>query len=318
MRIKRFLAPAVEEAVRQVRREFGPDALLLQVRTVHRGWLARLGLRRPWVEVVAALDDAPPPPVARREAPVPEPAAAPQRPDEQEAAVRPPAAPAAPARGAWDRWLDRLPAGPPPDGRVMAVVGPTGAGKTTSLAKLAARAAVLEGRRVALVTLDTFRVGAVEQLRIYGEIMGVPLHVADTPEAVERALAACADAERVFVDTPGRHPGDRWTMARLRRLLEAARPDAVHLVVPAYARPVDVLAYAPRYRELGADRLLVTKLDETDHPAALLELPRRLGLPLSYLAFGQEVPDDIAPATPEAIRAQLERLAGPRAGRRWA
>jgi len=174
---------------------------------------------------------------------------------------------------------------------VLAVVGPTGVGKTTTLAKMAARA-ILEGRRrVAFVTLDTYRVGATEQLARYGEIMEAPVLVARDRGELQRAMERVADAELVLIDTAGRSvPED---VARQAALVRAVPRVQLHLVVSAATGASELAAVADRYRALQPDRLVVTKLDESAGPGGILSASVRVGRPISCVADGQRVPEDL-------------------------
>jgi flagellar biosynthesis protein FlhF len=174
---------------------------------------------------------------------------------------------------------------------VIAVVGPTGVGKTTTLAKMAARA-ILEGRRrVAFVTLDTYRVGATEQLARYGEIMEAPVLVARDRGELGRAMERVADAELVLIDTAGRSsPED---VARQAALVRTAPRVQLHLVVSAATGASELAAVADRYRSLQPDRLVITKLDESAGPGGILSASVRIGRPISCVADGQRVPEDL-------------------------
>jgi flagellar biosynthesis protein FlhF len=186
--------------------------------------------------------------------------------------------------------------------RRIAFVGPTGAGKTTTLAKLAARAKLEHGRRVGLVTIDTYRIGAVPQLRAYAEILGVPLEVAETPEALSQALARLADRDVIFIDTTGRSPlgGGVDTLVPF---IATAAADEVHLVLAATTRATDALRAARSFSPLAPNRLVITKLDETDDREALAVVAPATILPLAWCGVGQEVPDDIEPATAARVAA---------------
>ncbi|MFS8569423.1 MAG: flagellar biosynthesis protein FlhF [Thermaerobacter sp.] len=189
--------------------------------------------------------------------------------------------------------------------RTVAFVGPTGSGKTTTLAKLASRAVLLEGRSVALITLDTYRIGAVDQLQTYAEILDVPLYVAYTADDLLQAVERCRSADLVLIDTAGRGPGDAVAIARLRRVLDQVQIDEIHLVMAAGTRVLDAQYLGATYRRLGPNRLLLTKLDETLGLGGILELPAVMGLPVSYFTFGQSVPDDIEPATPQRAAVRI-------------
>jgi Mrp family chromosome partitioning ATPase len=184
--------------------------------------------------------------------------------------------------------------------RVVALVGPTGVGKTTTIAKLAARAALVEKRRVAIVTLDTCRVGGEEPLRAFADLMGGPLFVAgadDLPAKLER-LRAC---DRVFIDTAGRSPRDAAALGELERLDALAHEVEVHHTLPAATPPAAVERTVQRYRGLSPRRLLFTKLDEADDLASLALAPARTGLPVTWIATGQRVPEDLEDASPDRL-----------------
>lgn len=186
--------------------------------------------------------------------------------------------------------------------RRIAFVGPTGAGKTTTLAKLAARAQLEHGRRIGLVTIDTYRIGAVPQLGAYADILRVPLEVAHTPEELSHALARLNNRDIVFIDTIGRSPLGGGVDG-LVPFLATAAADEVHLVLSAPTRPADSIRAARSFARLVPNRLVVTKFDETDDHSSVAAVARATGLPLTWLGIGQEVPDDIEEATPARIGA---------------
>jgi flagellar biosynthesis protein FlhF len=188
--------------------------------------------------------------------------------------------------------------------RVVALVGPTGVGKTTTVAKLAANFKLAHGFRPGLVTVDTYRIAAVEQLRIYAEIINLPLAVANAPGEMPRAIDELGGVDVVLIDTAGRSPRDEVKIRELADFLAAARPDEVHLVLSAVAGERALRAAVERFAEVRADRLILTKLDEADGLGGLLGLLGQAGRPVSYLTTGQAVPDDIEPAD----RRRLARL----------
>lgn len=210
-----------------------------------------------------------------------------------------------------------LPSGEAP--RVVALVGPTGVGKTTTVAKLAARFALQDGARVGLITVDTFRIAAVEQLKTYARIMDVPLRVALDAPGFQSAVEDLSDRELILVDTAGQSPRDEAALGELLALFPPQVPVEVHLVLSVTTRTRDLEKILRHYAGLKASRLLLTKLDETECHGPLLGLPVVSRLPLSYLTTGQNVPDDIEEATPEAVARYLsgglagsrEREAGP-------
>jgi len=178
------------------------------------------------------------------------------------------------------------------DGRhAIAVVGPTGVGKTTTLAKMAARAILEAKKRVAFVTLDTYRIGATEQLARYGEIMGAPVLVARDRGELGRAMERLADVDLVLVDTAGRSsPED---VARQAALVRSIPRVQLHLVVSAATGSYELAAVADRYRALQPDRLVVTKVDEAAGPGGILSASVRICRPISCVADGQRVPEDL-------------------------
>lgn len=361
MRVKRFVANTMQEAIAQVKEDFGANAVILHTKRVRRrgvlGWL-----RRPRVEVIAAAETRSP----QREGGAPggtQPASA----VAQESAAtselakvheelvslkraliggdRAEGTVAEPVRerllrqeiyaafvdelidfaldrarqegdlsdqNVRDLVLARLREGvccADPDQidggrRVHCLVGPTGVGKTTTIAKLAANFALLGGRRVALITVDTYRIAAVEQLKVYAEIIGVPIDVAMTPAELKEAVARRSDADLIFVDTAGRSQKHKMQMQEVKAFVEALEDPHVHLVLSAGTRTTDLMEMTDRFMQLPVASLIVTKLDETSSYGALYNVCRVTGRPLSYLTNGQSVPDDIEVATPERV-AQL-------------
>ena len=181
-------------------------------------------------------------------------------------------------------------------GRIIALIGPTGVGKTTTIAKLAADSKLRLGRSVGLITIDTYRIAAVEQLRTYAEIIDVPVRVVLTPKEVRRAVQAFADMDEVLIDTAGRSQNDRLRLGEMRRFLSAAEADELHLVVSLAASARGALRTVQRFGPLGVNRVIVTKLDEAETFGTILNVGA-LGVgEMSYVTTGQEVPDDIEPA----------------------
>ncbi len=185
--------------------------------------------------------------------------------------------------------------------RVAALVGPTGVGKTTTVAKLAAYAQLHLKQKVALVTLDTYRMAAVDQLQQYAQILQVPLHVALTVEDLRSALRFYQDRALVLIDTPGHSPKDTETLGQLRGLLDELPEVETHLVLSATTKPRDLTEIATRYEPLRPTRLLFTKLDETSTYGPILSTLARVKRPLSYLGTGQEVPDALELATSRRV-----------------
>ena len=246
------------------------------------------------------------PPSARvtRTAPIPPPQALPRSAQPsllRRALASPPPSPAAeapPTEQPRSRW----PFAPAPAARpavrprVIALVGPTGAGKTTTLAKLANHELGFQGRRVGLVCLDTYRVGAVEQSRHYAELSRMPFEVVWERSDVARVQKRMRDREIVLVDTPGRGPRAAGDLRDVQERLVEMLPDEVHLVLPAGLDRVAARRVITAHLPLGVTHLLPSKLDE--HPTAegIFELAMQFGLPMRWLTDGQEVPRDLQAA----------------------
>jgi flagellar biosynthesis protein FlhF len=188
--------------------------------------------------------------------------------------------------------------------RLVAMVGPTGVGKTTTIAKLAANYRLREKKRVGLITVDTYRVAAVEQLRTYADIIDLPMEVVATPREMREAVARLQDLDLILMDTAGRSPRDEVRIQELKSMLGEAGAAEVHLVLSSTASARSLLGTVERFAEIGATALLLTKLDEATSYGHLLPVVRNSQLPLSYLTDGQDVPDDIQVAEPRKL-AQL-------------
>lgn len=365
MRVMRFTAPDMAQAMRQVRQALGPDAVILSTGRLPGGG----------VEISAAADQAaqsaaPAPasapdgaaPTALLAAP-PEPQAPPQLAQlakqveglaelltrhlvrgeaDGQLAARPEAAPfyahlveqevdpklimeimgelAAPGgQNLLPRLAIRLkkllqvaPAlnlgGPRPT--VWALVGPTGVGKTTTVAKLAATFSLKHRLKVGLITLDTYRIAAQEQLMVYGRIMELPTKVAASGPEFAQAVDQMADLDLVLVDTVGRAHHDQENLEELEGVLAAVPQASRHLVLACPTRDADQRRVWEGFQILRPQSLIFTKLDETRTYGPILNQVARSGCPVSYLAFGQRVPDDIEEATREGL---AKRLMPPRA-----
>jgi flagellar biosynthesis protein FlhF len=177
--------------------------------------------------------------------------------------------------------------------RLVALVGPTGVGKTTTIAKLAANYRLKEKRRVGLITVDTYRIAAVEQLRTYADIIDLPMQVVSTPREMREAVGRMDDLDMILLDTAGRSPKDEVRIQELRAFLTEADADEIHLVLSSVAGARVLEQTAERFAAVGTTSLILTKLDEATGLGNILPLVRTSRLPLSYLTNGQNVPDDI-------------------------
>lgn len=192
----------------------------------------------------------------------------------------------------------------------VALVGPTGVGKTTTLAKLAAEYRLDRRLEVGLVTLDTYRVNGAAHLKTYAEILDLPLEVVDSPERMSEVAEALTDRyDVVLLDTGGQGPRDDRQRRLLRSLLEAARPDEIHLTLSATGSPAVFRDAVRRFAEFRPTALTLTKLDEAPSEADLIAAVEQVDLPLAYLTFGQQVPEDIAVADPTTAAAWLGPVA---------
>jgi len=360
MRIKRYVASSMQQAVAMVKADFGDDAVILHTKRFRRGGLFGL-FGKPVVEVIAAVE----PDLAkkrsarnqRQEAQLEqayEATAAALRTLEEEVRslrqligeqVRPAETLPAGLRAAFERlraqeipeaecyelvelvrqraqpaeledagavrehliqvMASRIETVMPWDFSrkpvVVPLVGPTGVGKTTTIAKLAANFSLLGRANVGLITVDTYRIAAVQQLRTYAGIIGIDLLVAYTPDELREAVERLSDKDLILIDTAGRSQNHALHMGELRSFMQALPVKEVHLVLSATTRLPDMLDVAARFAETGYDRLIITKIDETSYYGALYQLPRLTGKPLSYLTTGQSVPDDIDVATGEQV-----------------
>jgi flagellar biosynthesis protein FlhF len=186
--------------------------------------------------------------------------------------------------------------------KVVAFIGPTGVGKTTTIAKLAAKYALIEGKSVVMVTADTYRIAADMQLKKYGEIMGIPVEVVLTPTDLKKVINKHMDKDLIFFDTAGRSPRNRQHLSELKEFLEVHSPMETHIVISAMTKYFDALSIINNFGLVPIHRMLFTKLDETKNYGMLLNLSVGSGgIPISFLTIGQTVPDDLEIADPKVI-----------------
>lgn len=185
--------------------------------------------------------------------------------------------------------------------RVAALVGPTGVGKTTTMAKLAANLALAREASLSLVTLDTYRVAAIEQLKTYGDIIGLPVEVVNTPQGLKETLAENDERDLVLIDTAGRSPSHRLHLQELVTFLDFEPRAEVYLVLSASTRLADLRRIVEQFAPAGVSRLIFTKTDETSTLGAMLTIAHETGWPIAYVANGQSVPDHLMLATEDGI-----------------
>lgn len=319
MQMLKFEANDMSEALEKVRESMGEDAMIVRSRTVRKGGLFGLAAKDR-VEVHAALNRTEAQPVEAR------PAARPSEPRREKptadlggrlesleakldslllglgvGTVRPTQSQPESASSYSDEALRELAEQLPicggitlTDGpTVVALVGSTGVGKTTTLLKLAGQFSLRYGKKVTVVTADTFRLGAVEQLKAFTRVFQVGLRVVLSPEEMAQTVAELSDQDLILIDTPGGSQRDKVYQSQLGAFLQAAGPHETHLVLSATARPCVIKECLQSFAQLDADRLIFTKLDEAMALHETFSTILGAGLPLSYLGYGQNIPDEV-------------------------
>lgn len=324
MKMKRIEAPSLGEALRQVETELGKDALVIDTQSTRTGYavlaapqemelspstedgrpkkfLKKLLTPRPWTPGFTALaETAAEFGLSSRILRAVENALIGTRLN-----LDKPGDPALPTMAA--RVLKALVPCHTATDRVVAFVGPTGVGKTTTLAKIAAKAVREDGDSIAIVSFDTYRVAAVEQLRAFSEILNVPFSVAFTPLDLRRFIQEHADKDRIFVDTTGRGAFDGDSINTIAGALTAAKVPS-YLCMPAGLRGGDAKSVVLGFDAMKPTSLVITKWDETIAPGETLSLAIERGFPISHVTVGQEVPEDIVTADPGVIAANAFNL----------
>jgi flagellar biosynthesis protein FlhF len=329
MQIKRFEAKDVQEALRQVRAVMGPDALIFSTRTVKRSPDPRGFCPPPMIEVVAATDRQEPVPTAPEAAP--NPACVPPRMRQNDRPEGDRVIQKVLSTGLHPEFvyslleeverirkgvegLDLLElfrgylrwklmeavdvTGPATDGpKIWAFVGPTGVGKTTTLAKLAAHFKLRVTQKITLITLDHYRIGAIEQLKMYAQILRLPLRTALHPQELKEIIEENVGQDLLLIDTVGRSPHDVSGLAELREFLTVHPQIESHLVLSAATKEKDLDQIVHRFSVLPVRNYIFTKIDETEEYIPLFNQLLRHKRPLSYLTNGQRVPEDIELAT---------------------
>lgn len=183
--------------------------------------------------------------------------------------------------------------------RIRAFIGPTGVGKTTTLAKLAAHYSIEKKMKVGLITTDTYRIAASEQLKVYAKIMGLPIHIASEKDVFLRAMMDFAEKDMILVDTPGRNHHDGQCLSDIKNILGSG-VESVLLLSPVANREY-LLDTADRFKLFSYDRIILTKVDECSHFGSLYDVLDEIGKPVSHVTTGQNVPKDIKKASPERL-----------------
>lgn len=184
---------------------------------------------------------------------------------------------------------------------VIVLVGPTGVGKTTTIAKLAGRMALIEKKKVGLITIDTYRIGAVEQLKTYADIMNIPFKVVLTIKEMSAAVESMSNCDMILIDTTGRSSKNTMQISELRAFIEKANTDNIHLVISCTTKNKDVDVIVNGYKSLNYNSVIITKLDETSTYGSVLNICKGTGKPVSFITTGQNVPDDIKVLTSKEL-----------------
>ena len=182
---------------------------------------------------------------------------------------------------------------------MVSFVGPTGVGKTTTIAKLAAELSLNQKKEVALLTLDTYRIAAIEQLKIYSKIIDIPLSIARDKKEFQEALQLYKDKDIVLIDTAGSSRKDEKQMKELMDFLKGDVSVETHLVLSSTDQEDILFSNIKRFYPLSVDRLIFTKLDEANSFGMLFNIAMKTNKAISYFTTGQKVPEDIEVATAE-------------------
>lgn len=201
-----------------------------------------------------------------------------------------------------DPGLITLKAGKP---RIVALVGTTGVGKTTTLAKIAAKFVLERGTEVALITADTYRISAVEQLKTYSDIIGLPLEIVYSPAELKSAIRKFRSKGLILIDTAGRNQHNDFQIKELVDLLAVDSAIEKHLVLSATTKERDAVDVMDRFAPVKPDRLLFTKTDETESIGTVVNLISSRRTRVSYFTNGQSVPDDIEAAGADMLARML-------------
>ncbi|RYG73856.1 flagellar biosynthesis protein FlhF [Lentibacillus lipolyticus] len=358
MKVKKYVAPTMPEAMKKVRQELGSDAVILNSKEIVNGGFLGLFKKRN-IEVVAALDPQPEPASDHKQKTVKRPAEAAKRKTEdsvmseirqlkkmvKEQSMQQANYPtdyqevydhlleqetdADLAKEVMDHVLEKhrkteiTPEyeaivrdtkreverrlgmvsydGITASAKVIQFVGPTGVGKTTTIAKLAASSVLTYKKRVALITADTYRIAAVDQLKTYANILNVPLEIAYNAGDYQAALRKFADYDLVLVDTAGRNFRDGQYVRELQQIVRYQETAEMFLVLSLTAKPADIMDIYDQFAHLPIKEVIFTKADETQQFGSMLNIALKKATGIAFITNGQDVPDDIIDPSPKNI-----------------
>lgn len=185
--------------------------------------------------------------------------------------------------------------------KIVQFVGPTGVGKTTTIAKIAAQLMLKEKKRVAFITTDTYRIAAIEQLKTYARILNVPLEVAYNVDDYHQAIEKLADHDVILVDTAGRNFRNPTYIDQLKEMMGNVTGISTYLVLALTAKPKDMVGLFEQFKQIPLKEVIFTKMDETSQYGSILSitLPNEIGI--AYMTNGQDVPDDLVKPNPSLI-----------------
>lgn len=273
--LKTFRGPSFEALLSRAQDDFGPDAVVMQSRTMYdpfgrQNFIVVAGDPRSVAETRETMTG--------------------------------------PARGGASRtaFSPRVAGAPRGAPLTIALVGPTGAGKTTTIAKLAAHPKVFGAHKVALLCIDTYRVGAVEQLRGYADLLQLPLEVIHEPQDAIRARDNLPPHDVLLIDCPGRSPRSGRDNEQALHSLKRLAPDEVHLVLPAGLQPRAARDMYERSESAGVTHLLASKIDDLPDDWTVFRLAAERELPMRWVADGQEVPTHLRSAEARLLTAMTE------------
>ncbi len=185
--------------------------------------------------------------------------------------------------------------------KIISLIGPTGVGKTTCIAKLAVISKILHKLDVGLISIDTYRLGALDQLRIFSEVSNIDLLVAYEPNEMPKLISKFKKKDLIFIDTVGRSQKNTILLKGIKDFLDAVKTDETYLVLNSAASTKNLNDVASKFKGIGFDGLIFTKLDEAVTYGNILNVVNAFGVPIKYLTNGQVIPDDIIAADPDFV-----------------